>query len=64
MSTGKRLAKRSIIGSRIAASWDDGKYYPGIIMGVSNGGIYTIKYDGGGSKEKKGTDLIGPAFKA
>eukprot|EP00096_Caligus_rogercresseyi_P010646 TRINITY_DN3964_c0_g1_i1.p1 TRINITY_DN3964_c0_g1~~TRINITY_DN3964_c0_g1_i1.p1 ORF type:complete len:641 (-),score=149.98 TRINITY_DN3964_c0_g1_i1:1782-3704(-) len=62
MSTGKRLAKRSIIGSRIAASWDDGKYYPGIIMGVSNGGIYTIKYDGGGSKEKKGTDLIGPGF--
>ncbi|CAB4061434.1 unnamed protein product [Lepeophtheirus salmonis] len=62
MSTGKRLAKRSIIGTRIAASWDDGKYYPGIIMGVTNRGTYSIKYNEGGIKERKGTELIGPGF--
>lgn len=28
MSTGKRLAKRSIIGMRVSALCDDGLYYP------------------------------------
>lgn len=34
MSTGKRLAKRSIIGMRICALRDDGLYYPGRIHAV------------------------------
>lgn len=34
MSTGKRLAKRSIIGTRVCARGDDGKYYSGIIHAV------------------------------
>lgn len=34
MSTGKRLAKRSIIGTRVCAPGDDGKYYSGIIQAV------------------------------
>lgn len=34
MSTGKRLAKRSIIGTRVCAPGDDGKYYSGVIAAV------------------------------
>lgn len=34
MSTGKRLAKRSIIGTRVCALGDDGKYYAGVIQAV------------------------------
>ena len=34
MSTGKRLAKRSIIGTRVCASTSDGKYYSGVITAV------------------------------
>lgn len=34
MSTGKRLAKRSIIGTRVCAPGDDGKYYSGVIQAV------------------------------
>lgn len=35
MSTGKRLAKRSIIGTRVCAPGDDGKYYCGVISAVN-----------------------------
>lgn len=34
MSTGKRLAKRSIIGMRVCALGEDGLYYPGRIHAV------------------------------
>ncbi|KAG5346640.1 ZN395 protein, partial [Acromyrmex charruanus] len=34
MSTGKRLAKRSIIGTRVCAPGQDGKYYSGAICAV------------------------------
>lgn len=34
MSTGKRLAKRSIIGTRVCAPGEDGKFYSGIIQAV------------------------------
>lgn len=34
MSTGKRLAKRSIIGTRVCAPGEDGKYYSGVIDAV------------------------------
>lgn len=34
MSTGKRLAKRSIIGTRVCAPGEDGKYYSGAIYAV------------------------------
>ncbi|XP_008556852.1 zinc finger protein 704 isoform X1 [Microplitis demolitor] len=34
MSTGKRLAKRSIIGTRVCAPGNDGKYYSGVIHAV------------------------------
>lgn len=34
MSTGKRLAKRSIIGTRVCAPGEDGKFYSGVIQAV------------------------------
>ncbi|KAG8230952.1 hypothetical protein J437_LFUL010838 [Ladona fulva] len=34
MSTGKRLAKRSIVGTRVCALGGDGRYYPGVIHAV------------------------------
>lgn len=34
MSTGKRLAKRSIIGTRVCAPGNDGMYYSGVIHAV------------------------------
>lgn len=34
MSTGKRLAKRSIVGTRVCAPGDDEKYYSGVIIAV------------------------------
>jgi hypothetical protein len=30
MSTGKRLAKRSIVGTKVVVLREDGLYYPGI----------------------------------
>lgn len=38
MSTGKRLAKRSIIGTRVCAQGEDGKFYSGIIHAVKTPG--------------------------
>lgn len=32
MSTGKRLAKRSILGTRVVAPGEDGRFYPGMIQ--------------------------------
>lgn len=38
MSTGKRLAKRSIIGTRVCAQGEDGKFYSGVIHAVKTPG--------------------------
>jgi hypothetical protein len=37
MSTGKRLAKRSILGTRVVAPGEDGRLYPGMIQVNMNG---------------------------
>jgi hypothetical protein len=34
MSTGKRLAKRSILGTRVVVPGEDGMFYPGLIQVV------------------------------
>ena len=34
MSTGKRLAKRSILGTKVMVPGPDGKHYPGHIQAV------------------------------
>lgn len=79
MSTGKRLAKRSIIGTRVAALGDDGLYYSGMIQAVktpapfpeNNNCInltpntrYSVRFDGGKmAREYRDAELIGPGFR-
>lgn len=79
MSTGKRLAKRSIIGTRVAALGDDRLYYSGMIQAVktpapypeNNNCInltpntrYTVRKDGGKTtREYRDAELIGPGFR-
>ncbi|CAG9782951.1 unnamed protein product [Diatraea saccharalis] len=79
MSTGKRLAKRSIIGTRVAALGEDGLYYSGMIQAVktpapfpeNNNCInltpntrYTVRFDGGKiTREYRDAELIGPGFR-
>ena len=69
MSTGKRLAKRSILGTRIVAPGQDGRFYPAVIQNVSIDRLsdsrarYTVKFE----NSRKVTeffekDLIGPGF--
>ncbi|XP_008478327.1 zinc finger protein 395 isoform X2 [Diaphorina citri] len=56
MSTGKRIAKRSIIGTRVCAPGEDGKFYSGVIHAVKTpsncpdlfstiGMKYSIRFD-------------------
>ena len=56
MSTGKRLAKRSIIGTRVCAPSSDGKYYSGVIHAVktpAGTGTLSSKSDNGLSINSK-----------
>ncbi|XP_076361718.1 zinc finger protein 395-like isoform X1 [Tachypleus tridentatus] len=70
MSTGKRLAKRSIIGMRVCAPMEDGRFYPGVIHATKTeaGGkdaiIYCILFDEKKFPVKKfrANELIGPSF--
>lgn len=56
MSTGKRLAKRSIIGTRICAPGEDGLFYSGVIQSVKTPAdhadfeinmdtVYSVRFD-------------------
>lgn len=68
---GKRLAKRSIIGTRVCAPrGDDGKLCAGIIAAVKTTGDgadigYSMRFDDGtvGRREYRATELVGPGFK-
>lgn len=72
MSTGKRLAKRSIIGTRVCVRGDDGIYYSGVINAVKSCGQqtdsrYSVRFDPQPSapapkREYRDTELIGPGF--
>ena len=42
MSTGKRLAKRSILGTRVVAPVEDGLYCPGVIQAVKTASETTV----------------------
>ena len=72
MSTGKRLAKRSIVGTRVCAPYD-GLYFTGMIQNVKFPGIdsretlYSVSLDHviNGRKitfEYRADELIGPGF--
>lgn len=68
---GKRLAKRSIIGTRVCApAGDDGKLCSGIIAAVKTAADgsetgYSIRFDDGtsGRREYRATELVGPGFR-
>ena len=72
MSTGKRLAKRSILGTRVAAPAGDGLFLTGIIQAVktcedpSLANRFSVRFDDDQSKvsEFLETNLIGPGFKS
>ena len=72
MSTGKRLAKRSILGTRIVAPGQDGRFYPATIQAVRSSEAdrlarqparYTVRFDNSRKvSEYLETQLIGPGF--
>lgn len=71
MSTGKRLAKRSILGTRVAAPQSNGLFYTGLIQAVktcedpSQANRYGVRFDDDQSvSEFLETDLVGPGFKS
>jgi len=72
MSTGKRLAKRSILGTRVAVQGADGRYLGGVIQAVKTteewlgAARYSVRLDEPRARafEFSGTDLIGPGFRA
>ncbi|XP_038051323.1 zinc finger protein 704-like isoform X2 [Patiria miniata] len=59
----KRLAKRSIIGTRVCAPWPDGIYYPGKIRNMENRSVYTICFDDGYTKAFREADIVGQGFR-
>ncbi|CAL4155906.1 unnamed protein product, partial [Meganyctiphanes norvegica] len=69
MSTGKRLAKRSILGTRVACMSEDGKYYPSIICNVKQMDegkgptVYTVRVEGEHRRrDVRESDLVGSGF--
>ena len=70
MSTGKRLAKRSILGTRVAVPGEDGLYHPGVIQAVKTPELsgnhpsrYSVRLDlTRKQREHPETDIIGPGF--
>lgn len=64
------MAKRSILGTRIACCLDDGKYYGGVICAVKNldeGGppIYSVRVEGERrAREVREGDIVGSGFTA
>ncbi|XP_077519627.1 glucose transporter 4 enhancer factor isoform X2 [Amblyomma americanum] len=66
MSTGKRLAKRSILGTRVCAPTPDGLHTPGVIQATKTDAdeenIYTVTFADKTTGEYRGEELIGPGF--
>lgn len=78
MSAGKRLAKRSIVGTRVGGPCKEtGHYNPGVIIGCKNmdelsfsnchTGVtantrYVVRFETGESREFKENELVGPGF--
>lgn len=70
MSTGRRIAKRSILGTRVAACRLDGLFYTGVICSAKVGdGIsgprYSVRFDGTKYVAEFGpNDIVGPGFQS
>ena len=73
MSTGKRIAKRSIIGTNVCARKQDGLFYMGVICDVKSGSmageatLYTVNFPScrpASQQTYTSNDLVGPGFKS
>ena len=72
MSTGKRIAKRSIIGTRVVAPGIDGRFYPATIQSTKqydtyhhgpDANRYLVRFDNSRKVCEFGeTELVGPGF--
>ncbi|XP_047739180.1 zinc finger protein 395-like [Hyalella azteca] len=70
MSTGKRLAKRSILGTRVACCLPDGKFYPAVIVDVRSrspedlrSSVYKVRVEGERKiHEVSESELVGSGF--
>lgn len=78
MSAGKRLAKRSIVGTRICApNRETGQYKPGMIIGsknpdelnfnnchtgIASNSKYIVRFESGETREFSESELVGPGF--
>ncbi|XP_005103223.1 zinc finger protein 704 [Aplysia californica] len=67
----KRLAKRSIIGTRVSALWSqDGRFYPAIIQSqvseetITSRAVYAVRFDDGSTQHVKSRNVIGPGFQS
>jgi len=64
----RRLAKRSIVGTQVAAKWQDGRYYPGVIRGEYaeetpfTDAVYTVLFEDGYEKSIPSKSIVGPGF--
>lgn len=64
----RRLAKRSIVGTRVAAKWQDGRFYPGVIKNEYaeetpfTDAVYTVLFEDGYEKHIPSKSIIGPGF--
>ena len=71
MSSGKRIAKRSILGTRVVAPGIDGRFYPAVIQSAktydptycASENRYLVKFDNSRKVSEFGErELIGPGF--
>ena len=67
MNGNRRLAKRSIIGTKVSAQWQDGRFYPGVIHNQPSDESYfqpryTIQFDDGYLREVTAAEIVGPGF--
>ncbi|KAK3088311.1 hypothetical protein FSP39_017343 [Pinctada imbricata] len=66
----RRLAKRSIVGTKVCALWKDGRFYPGVItdhpgeLGIVDEAKYTVVFDDGFQKRVSSTQIIGTGFQS
>ena len=66
----RRLAKRSIVGSKISARRQNGRYVPGVIQsqyaeeGPFSDAVYSIKFEDGSEGLIPGKNIIGPGFQS
>ncbi|XP_059490594.1 zinc finger protein 704 [Neocloeon triangulifer] len=66
MSTGKRLAKRSIVGTRVCVPSKDNIFVPGVICAVKSGS-YSVRLESPAPRttcEFPERDLVGPGFRS